>query len=111
MVVEIISTNMNAESIRAIATEMQRIAPSGCNIESKAEDRIVIRAPYKTDLRVGNAVALGTRILIMDAVAQLKRPFSFDCRYILPNVRSTEPFITDAGEVSGFEGLKFGGVG
>ena len=94
-----IGTEDLTDSLALIRDELFKLTPAQCLMDATGSSSISIRAPHKQDLTVGNAVSLGIRILLVDAIAQLQQPFSMVCRYSLPGVRSDAPFETDANTI------------
>lgn len=109
-VIDIVSDKFSPGSIALIRSQLRQMAHSGCHVESSTIDRITIRAPHKMDLTVGHAVSLGTRILLLDAIAQLDQPFTVVGRYTLPGVRDSSQFETDDGTVPSYSGVRLGGL-
>ena len=106
--VEIGAGALSDGSLALIRNQLHKLTDADC-ILSAQDDRIAIRAPHGERVTVGRAVSLGTRMLLIDAIAQLNQPFTMVCRYTLPGVSSDGPFETDAGTVPSFRGVRFGG--
>lgn len=113
LILNIMTKEINHDAIESIKEELIKMTRGkNCHIVKPRDDDSVIsiRTPLKTKLKVGNAVALGLRILMMDVLSRVKQPFSINCRYSLPGVVINKQFETDDGMVSGIRGLRLGGL-
>ena len=93
-----------------LAKQLQEVADAKCHILSNDSKSISIDLKLKTNLQIGHAVSLGARLLLLDALSMVNQPFTIEGRYYLPDARSTKPVQTDAGVLSTYHGIRFGGV-
>jgi hypothetical protein len=109
--IDIVVPDFNTEALTAIRQELNKHTSSKCSIVLDETERVLsIVAPLKTQLRVGNAVSMGLRFLLMDVIARSHQPFSFNCRYSLPGITDVNVKTDDGDVIDEIKGVRFGGI-